>query len=194
MYEKEEVVDKVRLTPTQQYEYSTRYWLEVYLKFCMTLAEDIGWDKVNEMLQRSSLGGWPMATDALSRLDVGERDARAWAVTEASVGVNAWPGYVEGFVDFTPEYTSNKGTGVCVVLEVARKLGIQDKIDLFPWCATAADAYLRKINPKLKFEQWMAMCRGDEYDLGAAIMTDSEVTGSKHSYERARPFKGTKTE
>ena len=91
MYEKEEVVDKVRLTPAQQYEYSTRYWLEVYLKFCMTLAEDIGWDKVNEMLQRSSLGGWPMATDALSRLDVGERDARAWAVTEASVGVNTPP-------------------------------------------------------------------------------------------------------
>ena len=44
-----------------------------------------------------------MATDALSRLDVGERDARAWAVTEASVGVNAWPGYVEGFLDFSPE-------------------------------------------------------------------------------------------
>jgi hypothetical protein len=192
MYEKEEIVDKVRLTPTQQYEYSTRYWLEVYLKFCMTLAEDIGWDKVNEMLQRSSLGGWPMATDALSRLDVGERDARAWAVTEASVGVNAWPGYVEGFLDFSPEFTSNKGTGVCVVLEVARKLGIQDKIDLFPWCATAADAYLRKINPKLKFVQWMAMCRGDEYDMGAAVLTEGEVTGSKHAYERAWPFQGKK--
>jgi hypothetical protein len=79
-----------------------------------------------------------------------------------------------------------------VVLDIARKLGIEEKIDLFPWCATAADSYLGKINPKLRFVQVMAMCRGDEYDLGYTELTDHDVVGSKHAYEQAREFQGSK--
>ena len=63
---------------------------------------------------------------------------------------------------------------------------------MFPWCASAADAYLRQINPHLKFAQTMGMCRGDEYDLGVTELTDQVVTGSKHAYDQARPFLGIK--
>jgi hypothetical protein len=188
--EQDEIVAKVRLTPEQQYEYSTKYWVEIYLKLCIHMAVDmgLGWDTVNAELQKSSKTGWPMAVENLERMGFEERDSRAWAVAEASTGVNAWPGYIDEVVEYSPERTSIKGTGTCVVLEVARKLGIEDKIDLFPWCATAADSYLRKINPKLRFIQHMAMCRGDEYDLGYTELTDHEVTGSIHSYEQARSF------
>jgi hypothetical protein len=191
---KDEIVAKVRLTPEEQYVYSTRYWVEIFLKLCMYMAEDmgLGWDKVNQELQKSSKDGWPMAVEHLERMGVEERDARAWAVTEASTGVNAWPGYIDEIVEYSPERTSIKGSGSCVVLDIARKLGIEDKIDLFPWCASSADSYLRKINPKLRFSQYMAMCRGDEYDMGYTELTDYVVTGSKHAYEQAREFKGKK--
>lgn len=192
--EKDDIKKIVGLTPEQQYEYSTKYWVEIFLKLAVHMAEEmgLGWERVNQELQKSSLSGWPMAVENLARLGVQERDARAWIFAEASTGVNAWPGYIDEVVEYTPTRTSIKGQGTCVVLEIARKLGIQDKIDLFPWCATAADSYLRKINPKLRFVQHMAMCRGDEYDLGYAEMTDEVISGSKHAYERARPFQGPK--
>jgi len=50
----------------------------------------------------------------------------------------------------------------------------------------AADAYLRKINPKLRFIQAKAMCRGDPYDYGYTELTGSVVTESKHAYEQVR--------
>lgn len=188
--DKNKVVDKVRLTPEEQYEYSTKYWIETFFKLCITMAKDLGlgWDKVNEALQKSSKDGWPFALESLERLGIEEKDSRAWAFAEASAGVNAWPGYIDEVVELSPERTSIKGSGRCVVVEVAKKLGIEDKIDLLPWCASAADAYLRKINPKLKFVQTMAMCRGDEFDLGATELTDSIVIGSKHAYEKVKKF------
>jgi len=194
--DKDDIITKVQLTPAEQYVYSTKYWVEIYLKWCLHLAEDVGlgWEKVNEELQKSSLGGWPMAVENLARLNIEEKDARAWIFAEASTGVNAWPGYIDEVVEYSPERTSIKGSGSCVVLDIARKLGIEGKIDLFPWCATAADSYLGKINPKLRFVQVMAMCRGDEYDLGYTELMDHEVdhkaTGSKHAYDQARPFQG----
>ena len=161
------------------------------MKLCITLAEDMkmGWDKVNEIIQKSSKDGWPFALDTLERLDIKVKDARAWGYAEASAGVNAWPGYIDDIVEFSPEFTSIRGLGTCVVLDIAKKLGIEDKIDLLPWCATAADAYLRKINPKLRFVQTLAMCRGDKNDLGAAELTDKTIKGLKHSYDQVRDFK-----
>jgi len=166
--DKDDIITKVQLTPAEQYVYSTKYWVEIYLKWCTHLAEEVGlgWKKINEELQKSLLG------------------------------VNAWPGYIDEVVEYSPERTSIKGSGSCVVLDIARKLGIERKIDLFPWCVTAADSYLGKINPKLRFVQAMAMCRGDEYDLGYTELmdheVDHEVTGSKHVYEQAREFQGSK--
>lgn len=192
--DKNDIVTKVRLTPEQQYEYSTKFWVEIYLKLCITLAEDmgLGWEKVNEALQKSTKDGWPFAIESLERLGVEEKDSRAWAFAEASAGMNAWPGFVDEVVEYSPERTSIKGSGRCVILETAKKLGIEEKIDLLPWCATAADAYLRKINPKLRFVQTKAMCRGDAYNLGATELTEHVVTGSKHAYEQVRKFPGRK--
>lgn len=184
--DKNEVVRKVRLTPEQQYEYSTKYWVEIFLRICVVLAEDmgLGWEKVNEALLKSSKDGWPMVLESLEKLGIEEKDARAWAFAEASAGVNAWPGYVDEVVEYGPNRTAIKGTGRCLVLEISKKLGIEKKIDLCPWCASSADAYLRKINPKLRFIQAKAMCRGDPYDYGYTELTDSVVTDSKHAYEQ----------
>lgn len=194
--DKNDVVSKVILEPEQQYEYSTKYWVEIFLKFCITLAEDmgLGWEKVNEALQKSSKDGWPFALESLERLSVEEKDARAWAFAEASAGMNAWPGYVDEVVEYSSERTSLKGSGRCIVLETAKKLGIEEKIDLLPWCATAADGYLRKVNPKLRLVQTKVMCRGDSYCFGTAELTEHVVTGSKHAYEHARKFPGRKKE
>jgi len=192
--DKDDIVTKVRLTPEQQYEYSTKYWVEIFLKLCIALAEDmgLGWEIVNETLQKSSKDGWPMVFESLEKLGIEEKDARAWAVAEASAGVNAWPGYVDEVVEYSPKRTAIKGSGRCIVLDTAKKLGIEKKIDLLSWCATAADAYLRKVNPKLRFIQVKAMCRGDTYDYGYTELIDQVVTGSKHAYEQARKFQGEK--
>jgi hypothetical protein len=186
--DKNEIVTKVRLTPEEQYEYSTKYWVEVLLRICVVLAEDmrLGWERANEALLKSSKDGWPMILESLKKLGIKERDARAWAFAESSVGVNAWPGYVDEIVEYGPNRTAIKGTGRCVVLEIAKKLGIEKKIDLCPWCASSGDAYLRKINPKLRFIQVKSMCRGDPYDYGYTELTDSVVTDSKHAYEQVR--------
>jgi len=188
--DKNDVVTKVRLTPQQQYEYSTKYWVEILLRLCIALAEDmgLGWDKVNEALQQCSKGGWPMVLESLEKLGIKEKDARAWAFAEASAGVNAWPGYVDEVVEYGPNRTAIKGTGKCVVLEIAKKLGIEKKVDLCAWCASAADGYLRNINPKLRFIQVKAMCRGDTYDYGYTELVENVVTESKHAYERVRKF------
>lgn len=188
--DKNEIVTKVRLTPEEQYEYSTKYWVEIFIRICIVLAEDmgVGWEKANQALLKSSKDGWPMILESLKKLGIKERDARAWAFAEASAGVNAWPGYVDEIVEYGPNRTAIKGTGRCVVLEIAKKLGIEKKIDLCPWCASSGDAYLRKINPKLRFIQVKSMCRGDSYDYGYTELTDSAVTDSKHAYEQVRKF------
>jgi len=189
-YDKDKVVEKVRLTPEEKYEYSSNYWVEMYFRLCKTFAEDLGlgWDKVNDALQISSRSGWPFANSSIKKLNIEEKDSRVWAYTESTAGQNAWPGYIDEIVDFNPERTSIKGYGRCIALDTIRRLGLEGKVDLFPWCASAADGGLREVNPKLRFVQTMAMCRGDEYDMGATEMTDHVVTGSKHSYEKARKF------
>ncbi len=181
---KEEVVAKVRMAPEQQYIYSTYFWVEVWLKWCIYLADDmgLGWDKVNQEMQKSTKYGWPMAIENLEKLGVESKDTQAWGIAEASTGVNAWPGYSDEILEYNPARTTIKGTGTCVVLEIAKKLGIEKKVDLLPWCASSADAYLRRINPKMRFIQTSAMCRGDEFDIGSTELTDYEVTVSKHSY------------
>ena len=187
-YDRNEIIDRVRLTPEQQYRYATKYWVEIFLRTCVTLAEDmnLGWKKVNEALLKSSKDGWPMVLDSLKRLSIEERDARVWAFAEVSAGVNAWPGYTDEVVELSPKRTAIKGTGKCIVLETAREFKIDRKIDLCPWCASSADAYLRKINSKLRVIQTKAMCRGDSYDYGYAELADNVVTGFKHAYEQVR--------
>ena len=189
-YDKDEVVDTVRLTAEQQYEYSSNYWVEMYFRLCRTFAEDLGlgWDKVNEALKITAKDGWPFANDSLGKLDIKDNDSRVWAFTESTAGQNAWPGYIDDVVDFSPECTSIKGSGKCIALDTIKRLGLEGKVDLLPWCASHADGGLRGVNPKLRFVQTMAMCRGDEYDMGATELTDHKVTGSKHSYEQARAF------
>jgi len=189
-----DVVSQVKLTPDEQWRYSTEFWIEIFLNFCGTLAEDmgLGWDKVNEGLIHGS-EGWPGVLEAIEMFGLSNRDARVWASTEAFAGVNAWPGYIDEVTEYTPSRTAIKGHGLstggrCVILDVAIKLNLEKKIDLASWCARNADAYLRKINPRLRFIQTKAMCRGDSYDYGYAELVDFEVKGSKHAHERLRQF------
>lgn len=191
---RKDVVSQVKLTPEEQWRYSTEFWIELLLKLCRTLAENIGlgWDKVNEGLIKGS-EGWPGVLRAIEKLSLSHRDARVWASTEAFAGVNAWPGYIDEVTEYTPKRTAIKGHGPstggrCVILDIATKLGLDKKIDLASWCAKNADAYLRRINPRLRFVQTKAMCRGDSYDYGCAELVDFDVKGSEHSYEQLRPF------
>jgi|GEM_PF-2608735 len=190
------IVSSVKLSLEEQWKYSTEFWIEILLRVCKTLAEDmkLGWDKINQALLESAKDGWPGVLKVIEKLDLPYRDARIWASTEAFAGVNAWPGYIDEVTEFSPNRTAIKGHGPseggrCVILDIAIKLNLDKKIDLASWCAANADAYLRAINPKLRFVQEKAMCRGDTYDYGYAELVDFEVKGSKHAYEKLRPFK-----
>ncbi|MEM4488888.1 MAG: hypothetical protein QXK88_08885 [Desulfurococcaceae archaeon] len=193
------VISKIKLTTEEQWRYSTEFWIEIFLRLCKTMAEDmgLGWDKVNEALLKSADEGWPGVLRALEVANLQFNDARIWASTEAFAGVNAWPGYIDEVTEYTPTRTAIKGLGPseggrCIVLDVAIKLGLEKKIDLAAWCAKNADAYLRKINPRLRFVQEKAMCRGDPYDYGYCEMVDFIVKGSEHAYEKLRSFENFK--
>ena len=75
-----------------------------------------------------------------------------------------------------------------MLLDIATKLDLEKKVDLASWCAKNADAYLRRINPRLRFVQTKAMCRGDTHDFGYAELVDFDVHGSEHSYRQLRAF------
>jgi len=193
----DEIVSSVKLGPEEQWRYSTEFWIEILLRACRTLAEDLklGWNKVNQALLASAKEGWPGVLGVIDRLDLPYKDARIWASTEAFAGVNAWPGYVDKVTEYSARRTVIRGSGPseggrCVILDIAKNLGLEKKIDLAAWCAANADAYLRAISPKLRFVQEKAMCRGDTYDYGYAELVDLEVKDSRHAYQRLRPFKG----
>ena len=192
--EKKAVVSRVRLTVEDQWKYSTEFWIEIFLGFCRTLAEEmgLGWDKVNEGLLKGS-DGWPGVLKTVDMLKLSHTDSRVWASTEAFAGVNAWPGYIDEITEYSPNRTAIKGHGPstggrCVILDIAMRLGLDRKMDLASWCARNADAYLRNINPKLRFVQTKAMCRGDTHDYGYAEQTNFDIQGSQHSCEQLRPF------
>ena len=192
----DKIVSRVKLAPEEQWKYSTEFWIEILLKSCKTLAEDmgLGWNSVNQALLQSAKHGWPGVLGVVERLDLPHKDARIWASTEAFAGVNAWPGYVDQVTEYSPKRTAIRGSGpseggTCVILDIAVKLNLEKKIDLASWCAANADAYLRGINPKLRFVQEKAMCRGDTCDYGYAELVDFEVKGSRHAYEKLTPFR-----
>jgi hypothetical protein len=145
-------------------ERTGRYWITVAWSTIAACAEVLGWDRVMELYLAGARGrGTKATTMILEKLKIKERDATVPPRIIEAVVPTILPGWKSETHEASPERAVHRNVGVCLMWEVVKELGLQEKFPVDRVCETFCDAVCEVVNPKLTFTQPKKICKSDPY-------------------------------
>jgi hypothetical protein len=145
-------------------ERTGRYWCGVAFSNVALLAEEVGWERAVEKYLGGVRGRASKVTAMLlEKLKVKERDATVPIRMVEAVVPTILPGWKTERIEFSPERSVGRYTGTCIMWEVVKELGIQERLPVVRICETFMNECSRLVNPKITTRHPKGMCKGDPH-------------------------------